>query len=165
MIDELRRCPRRSENVYFANNEEVSISVFTAAFCFTYAKHNLIKLILYNNWSGQAVSNISKCAMWNSKKPIKFFHHWKLVSQSTLNQAHVIEITKRCTVAFMKARNYLVVWWREEKRKTEDGENVLFKALAKNFFVGMSKLFMVELLSNALHEKVICYIIKLLKVD
>ena len=53
----------------------------------------------------------------------------------------------------------------KRKKKTEDGENVLFKDLAKNFFVGMKKLLMVELLSNALHEKVICYIIKLLKVD
>ena len=52
-----------------------------------------------------------------------------------------------------------------KKKKTEDGENVLFKDLAKSFFVGMKKLFMVKLLSNALHEKVICYIIKLLKVD
>ena len=165
MINELRRCPRRSENVYFANNEEVSILVFTTAFCFTHAKHNLIKLKLYNNWSRQAVNNISECAMWNSKKAIKFSHLWKLVNQSTLNQAHVTEITKGCTVGFMKARNCLVVWWREKKTKTEDGENVLFKDLAKSFFVGMKKLFMVKLLSNALHEKVICYIIKLLKVD
>ena len=70
------------------------------------------------------------------------------------------EITKGCTVGFMKARNCL-----GKKKKTEDGENVLFKDLAKSFFVGMKKLFMVKLLSNALHEKVICYIIKLLKVD
>ena len=58
MINELRRCPRRSENVYFANNEEVSILVFTTAFCFTHAKHNLIKLKLYNNWSAQAVNSV-----------------------------------------------------------------------------------------------------------
>ena len=35
--------------------------------------------------------------------------------------------------AFMKARNSLVVWSREKKKKTEDGENVFFKALAKSF--------------------------------
>ena len=75
--------------------------------------------------------------MWNSKKPIKFAHLQKLANQSTLNKAHVIEITKTCTVTFMKAKNPLVVWCREKetkkKKKAEDGENVLFKALAKIF--------------------------------
>ena len=42
----------------------------------------------------------------------------------------MIEITKACIIAFMKARNSLVVRCRE-KKKTEDGENVFFKALAK----------------------------------
>ena len=51
MINELGRCPTRSENVYFANNEQASIAVFTAVFCFTYAEQNLIKLKLYNKWS------------------------------------------------------------------------------------------------------------------
>ena len=46
MINELARSPTRSENVYFANNEQASIAVFTAVFCFTYAEHNLIKLKL-----------------------------------------------------------------------------------------------------------------------
>ena len=49
MINELGRCPTRSENVYFANNEQASIAVFTAVFCFTYAEHNLIKLKLNKN--------------------------------------------------------------------------------------------------------------------
>ena len=49
MINELAGPPTRSENVYFANNEEASIAVFTAAFCFTHAEHHLIKLKLYNN--------------------------------------------------------------------------------------------------------------------
>ena len=49
MINELARFPTRSDNVYFANNEQASIAVFTAVFCFTHAKHNLIKLKLYNN--------------------------------------------------------------------------------------------------------------------
>ena len=49
MINELGRCPTRSENVYFANNEQTSIAVFTAVFCFTHAEHNLIKLKLCNN--------------------------------------------------------------------------------------------------------------------
>ena len=38
-------------------------------------------------------------------------------------KAHVIEITKAWIAAFMKVRNYLVVWCRE-KKKTEDSENV-----------------------------------------
>ena len=49
MIDKLGRSLTRSENVYFANNEQASIAVFTAAFCFTHAEHHLIKLKLYNN--------------------------------------------------------------------------------------------------------------------
>ena len=65
MINELARSPTRSENVYFANNEQASIAVFTAVFCFTHAEHNLIKLNLYNNWSAQAVNSILECAMWN----------------------------------------------------------------------------------------------------
>ena len=39
----------RSNNIYFANNEQASIAVFTAVFCFTHAKYNLIKFKLYNN--------------------------------------------------------------------------------------------------------------------
>ena len=38
--------PTRSDNVYFANNEQVSLAVFNAALCFSYTKHNLIKLKL-----------------------------------------------------------------------------------------------------------------------
>ena len=51
MINELVGSPTRSENVYFANNEQTSIAVFTAVFCFTHAEHHLIKLKLYNNWT------------------------------------------------------------------------------------------------------------------
>ena len=49
MINELAGSPTRSENVYFANNEQASIAVFTAVFCFTHAEHHLIKLKLYIN--------------------------------------------------------------------------------------------------------------------
>ena len=49
IINKLGRCPTRSDNVYFANNEQESPAIFTAAFCFTHAEHNLIKLKLYNN--------------------------------------------------------------------------------------------------------------------
>ena len=49
MINEIGRSATISENVYFANNEQTSIAVFTAVFCFTKAEHNLIKLKLYKN--------------------------------------------------------------------------------------------------------------------
>ena len=49
MINELVSSPTRSENVYFTKNEQASIAVFTAVFCFTHAEHHLIKLKLYNN--------------------------------------------------------------------------------------------------------------------
>ena len=49
MINKLAGSPTRTENVYFANNEQASIAVFTAVFCFTHAEHYLIKLKLYNN--------------------------------------------------------------------------------------------------------------------
>ena len=49
MINELTGSPARSGNVYFANNEQASIAIFTAVFCFTNAEYHLIKLKLYNN--------------------------------------------------------------------------------------------------------------------
>ena len=58
MICELAHFPTRSKNVYFANNEQASIAVFTAMFCFTHAEHHLIKVRLYNNWSAQAVNSV-----------------------------------------------------------------------------------------------------------
>ena len=47
MINELACSPTRSENVYFVNNEQVSIAVFTAMFCFTHAEHNYIIIHLH----------------------------------------------------------------------------------------------------------------------
>ena len=44
IINELGRCPVRADNVYFANDVQASLAVFTAAFCFAHDKHNLIKL-------------------------------------------------------------------------------------------------------------------------
>ena len=46
MINELAGSSTRTENVYFANNEQASIAIFTAVFCFTYDEHHLIKLKL-----------------------------------------------------------------------------------------------------------------------
>ena len=39
IINELGRCPTRLDNVYFTNNEQASLAVFTAVFCFTHAQH------------------------------------------------------------------------------------------------------------------------------
>ena len=47
IINELGLCPTRSNNIYFANNEQTSLA-FTDMFCFAHAEHNLIKLKLYN---------------------------------------------------------------------------------------------------------------------
>ena len=44
MINELAGSPTRSENVYFANNEQASISVFTAVFYFTHAVCSSLKI-------------------------------------------------------------------------------------------------------------------------
>ena len=48
MINKPGRCLTRSDNVNFVINEQASLA-FTAAFYFAHAKHNLIKLKLYNN--------------------------------------------------------------------------------------------------------------------
>ena len=45
MINELEGSPNRSENVYFAKNEQASIAVFASVFCFTHAKLNLNYII------------------------------------------------------------------------------------------------------------------------
>ena len=50
----------------------------------------------------------------------------------------MIEITKACIVAFMKAKNYLVVQCREKHvnwKKAEDCENLLFKARVNRFWL------------------------------
>ena len=44
IINELAGSPTRSENVHFANNEQASIAVFNAVFCFTHAEYHVIKL-------------------------------------------------------------------------------------------------------------------------
>ena len=62
MINELARFTTRSDNVYFANNEQASIAVITALLCyvfdFTHAEHHLIKPKLYNSWSAQTVNSV-----------------------------------------------------------------------------------------------------------
>ena len=58
MITKHARSLTRWENVYFANNKQASIAVFTAVFCFAHAEYNLIKLKLYNKWSAQAYHSV-----------------------------------------------------------------------------------------------------------
>ena len=72
MINELAGSPTRSENAYFANNEQALIAVFTAVFCFTHAEHHLIKLKLYNNWSAQAVNRVLREIQRNQSNLLTF---------------------------------------------------------------------------------------------
>ena len=72
MINELAPSPARSENVYFANNKQASIAVFTAVFCFTHAENHLIKLKLYNNWSAQAVNRVLREIQRNQSNLLTF---------------------------------------------------------------------------------------------
>ena len=90
---------------------------------------NIINFILYNNWSAQAVNNVSGKTMSSSNEPIKLAYLYKWANQSTLNGVHAIEIIKTCTVAFMKAINSLIVWCREKLfncRKSENGKKSIF---------------------------------------
>ena len=101
MINQLAHSPTRSKNFYFANNEQESIAVFTTVFYFTHADHNLIKLKLYNNSSVQAVNRVL-CEIQRNQSNLLTFK--KLANQSTLNNAHVMKMTK-AFIAFMTARN------------------------------------------------------------
>ena len=49
IINELGRGRTRSDNVYFAINEQSLLAVFNATFCFVHAEHILIELKLYNH--------------------------------------------------------------------------------------------------------------------
>ena len=58
IINELGRCPTRLDNVYFTNNEQASLAVFTAVFWFTHAQHKCyVKLKAVNKiWSPLKIS-------------------------------------------------------------------------------------------------------------
>ena len=74
MINELAGSLTRSEYIYFTNNEQASIAVFTAVLCFTHAKHPLIKLKLYNNWSAQTV-NVVLCEIQRNQSNLLTFEN------------------------------------------------------------------------------------------
>ena len=67
MINELAGSRTRSENVYFPNNEQASIVVFTAVFCFSNAKHHLIKLKL-----AQALNSVLREIQKNQSNLLTF---------------------------------------------------------------------------------------------
>ena len=46
MINELGGPPSRSENVYFASNEQASIADFTVAFCFAYESKKFLSCLM-----------------------------------------------------------------------------------------------------------------------
>ena len=74
----------------------------------------LIKLELFYNSSVQLLT-----IFWRTLSQIQANQSNLLtlkISQSiTLSGAHVIEITKACTVTFMKARNYLALRCRKKR--------------------------------------------------
>ena len=41
IINELERCPTRSDNTYFASNEQAWLAAFTVVFCLGHVKKNL----------------------------------------------------------------------------------------------------------------------------
>ena len=51
----------------------------------------------------------------------------------------MIEIPKACIVAFMKSKKFHGCLMQREEKKTDEGENVFFKALAKNFLLKSKK--------------------------
>ena len=63
MIKELGLFLTRSENVYFAKNEQTSITVFTAVSCTHMSNIIWLNKLLDNNLSAQAVNSISEGAM------------------------------------------------------------------------------------------------------
>ena len=84
----------------------------------------------------QAVNNISE----NSSKPIKFNQSLSKIIQSINLEWHTCDKNykdyKNYKVAFTKAKNFLVVRCIEKRvnwKKTKDGENIFFKALANRF--------------------------------
>ena len=92
------------------------------------------------------------------KETNKFAQIKKLANQSTLNKAHVITITKACVSAFMKQEIPLL--FDVERTKKQKIVKMYFLRLLLKFFFNNKKLFMANLLSNGLDEKVtICYII------
>ena len=106
-------------------------------------------------------------AMSNSNKPIKFVYLQKLANQSMLNGTLVMEMTKTSTFVFMKVKKSLGVHWKEKSfnwknKEREDCKKIYFLKLqwislnneANQMCQRTAKLFIADVLSNGLNEKV-----------
>ena len=134
IINELGGSPIRSDNVYFANNEQASLAFFIA-----HVEHNLIKLRLYNNWSAQAINIISECALCVIQA--------NQSNSSPLNISQSIDV-EESTCDRNKSKKFLGCSMLREtsqlKQKTEDGESLFFKALVNRVWLTLQNLLMVQ---------------------
>ena len=103
VINELGRCPDISFNVNFANNEQASLSVFYCCvlFCTCQTKFNqtfLIKLnyFIIDQRKLLTIFRRVQCEIQANQSNLLTFQN----QASNLNKAHVMEITKACTVIF-----------------------------------------------------------------
>ena len=129
MINEFARFSTRSENVYFANNEQALIAVFTDVFCFTHVEHPLIKLKLYNNWSAQAVNSLLKFKATNQVcSSLK-------ISQSINPESACDRNKKSMYSCFYESKKFLscLMYWEVKKQMIV--KIYIFKALAKIFLL------------------------------
>ena len=112
--------------------------------------------------------------MWNSSKPIKFPHLWKLTNQSKLNKAHLIEITKACKLLLWKQefpslfdiqRNVSI------DKKTRLRKFYFLKLPANRFWLTtkscswFNKAVYVPPSMSALHEKIMIFLLKVVDVQ
>ena len=67
IINELRHCPTRSDNVYFANNEQASLALISA-FCSAHIEHKLTKL--------RAPTHVEVCFGVKFSISSKFVKNW-----------------------------------------------------------------------------------------
>ena len=93
IINELRHCPTRSDNVYFANNKQAWLAVFTVMFCFTHAEHNLIKRKLLppiraaeivecvHKYMNRSSQNLQSFSSYYKDPPTVFLLIWITVKQ------------------------------------------------------------------------------------
>ena len=113
MINEFIHFLTRSDNVYFANTEEVSSAVFTAVFCFTHVKHHLIKCKPNNNWSAQVLNSVL-CEIEEANQicsPLKISQSINPESACDRNNKSMYS----CFYERKKFRNWLMYW--EERNR------------------------------------------------
>ena len=170
IINELGRCPTRSDNVYFAINEPASLA-FTAAFCFANVEHIIYLNLDYIIIDQCHLLKIFRRVLSEIQANQTNSSSLKISQSTTLNKAHVIEITKACTVTFMKTRNSLVVRCRKKHVNWEKKQKMVKIYFLKRWLIdfgyhrkvihGSTKLFTADLVSNGLQEKVNDIVLKL----